>query len=1346
MYHKNGLFFAVNTIVVLMLFAAIAPITVSAQSDSAARVAIQGDAEEFGDVLLVKDGDNVIIYGLAGAVSTSGKVTISAEGVDPIEVDSSFVGQFPVKDQTPIIITNGANIATAQITLVKSGSQATVTGTIPLDITSGDVKKALQDYTEELGKVLAGEKTTIDKGIPPHILLDIVPEASAASSPVGKVLLTQKLLIQGTGDNLSVSLIDQIEGISGAGLSPQIQSFPAFSKVGVYGVPVDVDNPNLQQRVYSIDTTGFVDGEFVSNGYFFPFTIQDVNSSNVEEIKKGSINTGIATPPVSDIFYLRVVDGDNAFLATIANDIAAAISGDVTVVNNNAANGAGVDAVAILSGVADSYSIVTAYAGNDVDSEWLASDETDAAGAFSISIPSTAPFNADTNEFGVYAARNNVYLGVSDSFGNESSSLVEVLTDDEAVVTESPVATPQPDGTMIVAGKTEAGAIILVDGRTKDGTMFYFAGASKADADGAYEIISAIPYFDYQVTIVDQAGNSIITTAVADQLSDAPSNLAASADFPSIVVTGTAEPFASILTFGFNAGVVPNNPVASETLPLGAFFLGGSSLENPETTAKADASGAFSLRVPHSVGQYIYLRSVDPAGNGSSYVPLELVDASGNPLGEASVGFDSIAISNNVSGVKDVLTGRAINLADNLPVSDIVVALYRTTSQDAVDLPFVDQLAKPVSVNADGTFTLNIPERSLDTEAFIEEFLLVAFTQAADGTLTDVGYIVINDGNGLDRVGPSIGFTILASDIILRQGGAGVPDMIDIGSILVSGSGSLKDIPADALPYVFALADGNADGDIDVNSSSTYIIDWKPLNGAIPGMPLPIPGVSNLNLGFNYWDATTQKPIGESEVFIAYIDAVGNFSSYPVRVQLDVEISDPDASKISASGTSIFADEGAVEGTIENVGETTVSIFGGSDKSSLIATTRAYTNGGFAVVDLSIDQEYVYIVATDWAGNQSNVVKVKVTDPIKDSDFMVLDSFGVVHTSLTTMGSAGDSARKISKANETIYALLADGSIAKVAGIGKLPDEDQIIKASGGSARDIEVVSDDPFAAYVLFGNGLVITYGDAEFFGDIGTPDASIPRVPIEAGSTVMFLDINNNGVRDTEDANGNGILDISVGLNGVLETEDTGIDGIDGSAGNGVLDEEQILDVSQADQGFGFDIARDLELVIGTDGAVKGYVIMDGLGVLWPYGSAATNPNVRPQDTNGIAFSDQFRSLELIVENGAIVDFISMKGNGELFAMPSDQGGVLGAGPSTDAATAGFLSADTYGIEPFGFDIARDLEMSNADSNGDGVIDYNDGFYVLDGLGGVHAMGGAADIDGAPFLGLDIAVDLEF
>ncbi|MGC9326491.1 MAG: hypothetical protein ACP5I1_02545 [Candidatus Hinthialibacter sp.] len=1352
MYHKNGLFFAVISVVGLMLITTIAPIPVSAQSDSAARVAIDGPEEEFGDVLLVKDGDDIIISGLAGAVSGSGAVTISADGMTPITENASFLGHFPVKTGNPIRVPGGTNLESAEITFVKSGSGETVSGSIPLNITGDNVVQALRDYSAEVDKVLKGEKTTIDKGMPPHILLDIVlteneTEAEAPvvdPSLVGKVLLTQRLVIKKSGDSVSLSLVDQFEGIAGAGLTPPIQSFPNFSKVGVYGEKPDLDNPDITKRVHLLDTVSFVDGSFVSNGYFFPFSIPDVNSFNIEEIKQGLEDVGIVTPQIADVLYLRVVPEDGPpFLAQINNDVSAGIEGELTVITNNENNAAGPDALAVIEGFADPYALITAYADDSADPEWIASDFADATGFFSIAIPSTAEFDEEKGEFGVYLPRNVVYLSVGDPFANESESLYEVATDSEAVITETPVATPQADGTMLVTGRTEAGAVVFVDGRTKDGSEFYFAGVDKADADGVYEITS-LPYYEYNVTVVDQAGNTISILVAGDQSADAPSNLTAQLQFPSIRITGMAEPNSSIITFGFNAGVVPDNPVVSDTLPEGAFFLGGSNLEFPETTAKADSTGAFTLYVPSSVGRYIYLQAVDPAGNSSQFVPFELVDENGNLLGDALVTINVTSVTNNPPGIDDVLHGVVLDPGTETPIAgvlnNIVIAGFASvTSETAAAIPFVDQLSEFVQVNSDGTFSLAVSDRSEATNKFITEFYVVAFMQFDDGTLRDIGFKFVSTTDGFDRIGPRITFAPLATDFVIRELGDEGSDMMNINRIYPAGAGAgMADLPSGSLPYVFILADGNDDEDIDVNSPDTYIVDWKPLNSAIPGSLLPLPGVTGLDLGVNYWDASMQSVVGNSVVFVSLIDAVGNFSPNPIPVHLDVFVQDPDASDIAASGAAIFANEGAVEANSK------VSVFETVNKTGLIGTTTAYSNGGFALTDLSISEEYVYILSKDEAGNESNLIQVKVSDPVQGSQYMVLDEFGLVHTPGAMLGAAGEIARAISKVNDVVYALYADGSIVRLSGMGALPADDELVLVKDDMARDIEVISENPFQAYVLLGNGLVLTYGDVPFLGDLGNPDPSIPRVTLPDGT--MFKDLNGNGVRDTEDVNGNGVLDISVGIGGVLETEDTGIEGIEGSAGNGILDQEPLINLDLVEQGFGFDIARDLELVQDDSGAVKGYVILDGLGVLWSFGSDIDEQNVRPNATNGVVQRDEFKDLELIVEDGKIVDFITMNGRGELFALPSDQGGVLGAGPSTDPEVPGVLSADQYGLTLFGFDIARDVEISQTDSNGDGSIDWQDGFYILDGFGGIHAVGGAEDLEANLFLGLDIARDLEF
>ncbi len=66
---------------------------------------------------------------------------------------------------------------------------------------------------------------------------------------------------------------------------------------------------------------------------------------------------------------------------------------------------------------------------------------------------------------------------------------------------------------------------------------------------------------------------------------------------------------------------------------------------------------------------------------------------------------------------------------------------------------------------------------------------------------------------------------------------------------------------------------------------------------------------------------------------------------------------------------------------------------------------------------------------------------------------------------------------------------------------------------------------------------------------------------------------------------------------------------------------------------------------------------------------------------------------------------------------------------------------------LPSFGFNILRDIEANPVDLSGNGLTsDGTDGFYVLDGYGGVHAIGGAAPLNNTIFLGFDIARDLEF
>ena len=107
------------------------------------------------------------------------------------------------------------------------------------------------------------------------------------------------------------------------------------------------------------------------------------------------------------------------------------------------------------------------------------------------------------------------------------------------------------------------------------------------------------------------------------------------------------------------------------------------------------------------------------------------------------------------------------------------------------------------------------------------------------------------------------------------------------------------------------------------------------------------------------------------------------------------------------------------------------------------------------------------------------------------------------------------------------------------------------------------------------------------------------------------------------------------------------------------------------------------------------------------------------------------------------------AVDGEGQIVGLPD---GRLGAPPlETDGVPrgdAGDLSAAlNVDLPYFGFNILRDIEANPVDLSGNGLTsDGTDGFYVLDGYGGVHAIGGAAPLNNTIFLGFDIARDLEF
>lgn len=137
-----------------------------------------------------------------------------------------------------------------------------------------------------------------------------------------------------------------------------------------------------------------------------------------------------------------------------------------------------------------------------------------------------------------------------------------------------------------------------------------------------------------------------------------------------------------------------------------------------------------------------------------------------------------------------------------------------------------------------------------------------------------------------------------------------------------------------------------------------------------------------------------------------------------------------------------------------------------------------------------------------------------------------------------------------------------------------------------------------------------------------------------------------------------------------------------------------------------FGFDIARDLVVIPGT---TSGYVL-DGWGAIHAFGGA---PVLR---AGGYWRGWNIARRMALAPGGAYV--------------------LTGWG-SIHAATQGGLGPAPVGGGPYwpGWDIARDIEVRP------GVP----GAYLLDGFGGVYALGGAPAV-GSPYFGKDRAVALSF
>ena len=807
---------------------------------------------------------------------------------------------------------------------------------------------------------------------------------------------------------------------------------------------------------------------------------------------------------------------------------------------------------------------------------------------------------------------------------------------------------------------------------------------------------------------------------------------------------------------GWNWSVEPNSWVEVYGDYELTQFIGG---------AIADATGAFG---PISIGdnqfEYVTVLSIDDAGNVSEAVVLDginghpindlvppyPVDLSNVDLSQAVTGEDFITglpgavipgdasmvrvytdeyLTTELAGTSPILVDPANgswiveSVGTNMVVNNTMLgfpSLWLVAEDDACNqsLPVRIDLDRAVYEPAPNRFVFNADDPNNNTIAGLEGAggaldQLMFSTTVASATDSILGLpllgFALTDTAGafqainVGRVGTPVSYVVamdehgnLSPVVAIDTSDRVAPTMPDISRIVLTERGrSFNDT-------ITGLR--NAVGTGEENLRLHAYADAS-LTSELPGFPIlipqtgfngsPAPGsFSETSIGENYANNQVNPPavVGISQVWLTAEDEFGN-ESEAARIALDVVIPNPDITKIFVITENPQTDSyiTGLNRAVESGARVQVSA--DSNNILLYANFFATADGGWDAVNMGsllrqpdvISGSYnfpnrrdtVYVRAIDAAGNRSAVITVNV----EVVTYAVLDAFGGI-TLRNGLDSMVDSLQPT---------FLPDG-VAR--------DIEPGFYRANGAVEDGFLLGDpaipeythSPTGYYRLTGLGQIVALGDV---------------LPVDqTGFTEFATDL----AKDIEVAPTQ--IGPSVGL--------YMLDGLGGltTFGSGIT---PLTGVS-----LGVDLARDLELDYNADGTVKGGYILDGRGGLSPVGGSA-----------------------LIVPANAYVPNRDIYVDAELARIPADMSidGVLVLSKYGQVSVGGPLATDpirvnsvTRGLPNFGFNIARDLELSL-----DPETRLIQGTYVLDGFGGIHAGGSAPKIHDAPYFGIDVARDLE-
>ena len=654
----------------------------------------------------------------------------------------------------------------------------------------------------------------------------------------------------------------------------------------------------------------------------------------------------------------------------------------------------------------------------------------------------------------------------ADAAGNGSPETIVTALD--GTPPAAPVATVSADGT-IVSGTGEIGATVTIT----DPVGLVLATVP-VGADGSFSVTLSTALTNGQVltlTQADAAGNvSPPSNAVSPDLipNDTPDTPTATVAADGASVTGIGQAGAAIIVRDANGAVIGNTQVGGDgsyTATLTPPQRDGETVRVTQTDADGDVSPPATAIAPDLTPPAAPVAAIDPtgmliSGTGEVGATVRVLDASGTPLGTATVGANGayavLLATPQVDGqpLTVVQSDAAGNASPASPVTapDLTAPLapIGTVSFDGTALTGTGEAGATVIVrdadntvigtalvDANGNFTAPLNPVQANGE-------IVTLTQAdaagnvspiAQATAPDItaptGLTAAIDGTG----GVVTGIGEAGATVTIRDLGGTV-----LGTAVVAANGSYAAIltPPQINAQVLQVTQADAAG----NASS-------PATVIAPDLTAPLAPVGTVS-----GDGTTLTGTGEvgatvtirdpanAVIGTAIVDANGNFSAPLTPAQANgqiVTLTQADAAGnvspiAQATAPDITAPTGltaAIDGTggvVTGIGEAGATVTIRDLGGTVLGTAVVAANGSYAAIltPPQINAQVLQVTQADAAGNASSpatVIAPDLTAPLAPVGTVSGDG-----TTLTGTGEVGATVTIRDPANAVIGTAIVDAN------------------------------------------------------------------------------------------------------------------------------------------------------------------------------------------------------------------------------------------------------------------------------------------------------------------------------